>query len=753
MVPCPTEHDDDLCGCQTRPIRVSAALMNSSSASSSMSMPPPLMLREFGHVAAVLAASHCQHAVLTGSCALNVYLPRAYAIDVNDVDFFLHYDSDDSSNADVIRDATIRRFLADVRTHFNTTAAKHGFDTSRLELRVGSFWHSGVMTYQLSYGAVHFADITTVPYRRAAAIQRVFPRTVTTVVLPSGCASPPLHVSVASLDELLHRVVSTIQCCRTLDGFNGISSSVNAWRIAKDGKRLQRIYDLFRRRLVTVMPQPWLMDAATPYLHTVPIDKAACLPVFGRPVHTEILAAFRDALTRVSGVFGVMENRLDGFATRVRRCTADATFLQKHAASKERSRRRQDDALLRTRNRLKVVNEQARAACKSAFETIDDLRLTVLMAQKETERMYSQIIKHTRDIDETVTAAVCCTGTDVTLTSFCTNFTSIAAAVSDAQLLPFSLFSGKTCGLPMQRPPGALATDVMGETYADSLRVLFANTMVATLVVTMEMLQRSRAAESATADATEHDSDTSDTDASCHSTSSGSSIRSGFGLGSGLGSGSGSSLSLDTGDLNPDTRCHATSRRSSKQSSKQSCYVIEPGWKDTGEMLGQLALHVRSLRLDSTRRAVPIISKAGQLSIRIMEIEDSDGEAQGVHRHPRASKRDASNGVLYTKGSSGVKSKSTLLCAEGMDLPLRDSEKDAVFAMCDSFITVLTTPLLAHACAIGGSVRKVAASAESLRSVMASLRKPETSAVYQKLIASKATAQLLRRLTRDGFVQ
>ena len=623
-------------------------------------------------MAVVIAASRCKHAVLTGSCALNLYMPPSYAIDTQDIDFFMHYAEGD----DV--DGALRVFVADVASEFRSVAFRNKYDTTQLLLRVTELWHSGCTTYQLYYGHVHFADVTTVPYKRIVTLLRTFPRTVVTVVPPHGAASPPLHVAVASLEELLHRIVCTVKCVQTVDGFNGMAATINAWRIAKDGKRLQRFYDLFKRRLVAVVPQTWLMDTATPYTHSVPIDDAVCMPVFGRSLYTQVSDAFRVALTNASACFATMESRLIGFGARVSSCSRDVTFLQTHAASKERSRKRLDNALMRTRTRLKKVNEEARTACRQASDAIDSLRMMVLVAQKDAERMHGQIVLHTAKLRDTVNAAVACTSTDVTLTSFENNFVSIAEAVADAELLPFSLFPKHGGGLlprcaPRNNAPAFIAH---GTVYANTMRKMFAHSMVSTIVVTMEMLARSRQSEVE------------------------------------VRVGPGSSASPPT----------------SSPSSSSPPFAIEPGWTDTGEMLGRIATHIRGLKLDDTRRAVPLVSKSGQFSVRILEVEDDGDEAE-----------------------HGLKSGDLLHSLTGTHVPITSVEHDAVFAMCDSFITVLTTPLLAHACAIGTAVRQACKATDDLHAAVIQLRKPSPT-TYEKLAATNVVAQSLRRVSKNGFV-
>lgn len=621
-------------------------------------------------MATVIAASQCKDVVLTGSCALNAYLPVEYAFDIQDIDLFLHYDDERD------RDDLLREFVTNLDRQYKVISTNRKYGHATVALRVSNFWHSGAMTYQLTYGTVHFADVTAVPYGRIGVLFSRFPRTVVDVVLPNDEAGPPITLAIASLEELLHRIVCTIRCSKTLDGFTGISASVNAWRIAKDGKRLRRFYDLFKRRLVTMVPRTWTMDACTPFVHGVPIDDDSLLPLFGRSAHTMLHASFADAFATMTAAFSGMQTRLDGMAARVDTCITNSTFVMHHVASRQRSKRRVDDALLRTRSRLKKVNDDAKQTCKEASETIDALRMLVLMTQKDADKAYSQLSTHVAQLHDTVVAAVQCTGTDLTLTSFATNFTSVSEAVAEANLLPFSLFSKKTCGLPAPIPINSTeglaimntyAASGASGTHADALRQLFARSMLATFMVTLEMLARSRVPESA-----------------------------------------------------------------HKHAASPSCAVIEPGWKDTGDMLSELAVNIRSMKLGSTKRVVPLISKTGQLSVRVLE--ESCGD----------------------EGDCGAKSPSSYSPAINYDvlaLPLASTEKDAVFAMCDSFITVLTTPLLAHACAIGASVRTIGASTHGIREAFAQLKKPSSSQTYQRLAATNTMAVKLRKLAVEGFVQ
>ena len=648
-----------------------------------MCQPPPLLIREFAHAATVIAASHSRHVVLTGSCALNLYLPPAYAIDTQDIDLFLHYlsDGDDSTSH---RDALLQELLDDMSRQFHGIAARFKYTTTVMKLHVGNLWHSGAMTYQLSYGGVHFADITAVPYHRLDLLCHTFPRTSAEVKLPNDDTAPVLYIAVASLEELLHRIVCTLTCKRTLDGFNGISAATNAWRIAKDAKRLQRVYELFNARQLCIAPQRWNMEATTPYRHSVPIDTATLLPVFGKSTFSAVHDAFNVSFAAMMNMFGNMNDRLNGQASRVGACVRNVVFMTKHAASKERSRKRLDDSITRTRARLKTVNNDAKRMCKNASETIDALRMMVLMAQKDAERCYGTLVTSVETAHSTLLAAVQCTGTDITLTSFAANFTSISTAVADAKLMPFCLFSHRTCGFPAPIPidtHAGLATlnaqAASGEhhTHADALRQLFARSLVATFVVILEMLSRSRMPRPL--------------------------------------------------PLKPTPSVDAV----------VDVGVIEPGWKDTGDMLSTLARHVRSLSLSSKQRVVPLISKSGQLSIRVLE--EAEVEA---------------NFSVREKAETGIGNWNKA-DVDMLVLPLADNEKDVVFAMCDSFITVLTTPLLAHACAIGSAVRTSAAAVQGVREALANVKKPSSSSMYQKLTATSSVAQQLRKIASEGFVQ
>lgn len=630
-----------------------------------MCSPPPLLVREFAHMATVVAASQCKDVVLTGSCALNVYLPLEYAFDVGDIDLFLHYELDDDTH----REQLLHDFVGNLDRQYKAILASHKYAHAAVAIRVSNFWHSGAMTYQLSYGPVHFADVTAVPYSRIGSLFSRFPRTVVDVTLPNDEMGPPMTLAIASLEELLHRIVCTLRCSKTLDGFTGISASVNAWRIAKDGKRLRRFYDLYKRRLVSGTPRTWTMDTCTPFAHGVPIDDDGLLPLFGRTTHGAVHASFVDAFSDMSEIFAGIHRRLDGMTDRIQSCTVNSNFVEQHVAARQRSRRRLDDTLLRTRSRLKQVNDDAKGVCKEASETIDSLRMMVLLTQKDADKAYSQLSTHVAALHETVVAAVQCTGTELTLTSFAANFTSVSEAVAEADLLPFSLFSGRTCGLPAPIPidsteglarANAYAASAASGTHADALRQLFARSMLATFMVTLEMLSRSR------------------------------------------------------------RPCGPAAAAEGPR------VVIEPGWKDTGDMLSELARNIRVMKLGSTRRVVPLISKTGQLSVRVLEEMVADDDD--------------------FKSSSCID-------FDALALPLANTEKDAVFAMCDSFITVLTTPLLAHACAIGAAVRTIAGSTHCIREAFTQLKKPNSSLTYQRLAASNTTATKLRKLATTGFVQ
>jgi hypothetical protein len=195
--------------------------------------------------AAVLHAVAAVGGIVYGSTALNLYVPPQYEFHAQDVDAYIvatsagHFDT------------AIAQLVEHVRAGLRTRSGGiHCYVSTAFH-----FPHANV-TVTLAVNGAHIADFTRQLWPNP--IRSLFPAEVVTV---TDTAVEAYALSVLSLDELKHRLVATVCSLPYADGAPALPPAHNAWRIGKDGMRLQRLLELEARGQVSAQPRELALNA------------------------------------------------------------------------------------------------------------------------------------------------------------------------------------------------------------------------------------------------------------------------------------------------------------------------------------------------------------------------------------------------------------------------------------------------------------------------------------------------------------
>ena len=199
---------------------------------------PQWRQRQLAHMATLHAAAHAPiELVLYGATALNVYVDPAFHFETHDLDFFCTADNQDAFNSALcVFVVTLQQSLTDVN---------EGSWDNRVSVRQSAYVHGKPTTAKVCIGNTHVADLTMHTASQRDAVQAKFPRE--TVSFKTSCFLE-FDVRVASLNELLHRMASTINNTPCVDGIfidalspDTATHIMQQQRVLKDSKRLDRL--------------------------------------------------------------------------------------------------------------------------------------------------------------------------------------------------------------------------------------------------------------------------------------------------------------------------------------------------------------------------------------------------------------------------------------------------------------------------------------------------------------------------------
>jgi hypothetical protein len=241
--------------------------------------------------AAVREAGACIR--LTGSAALNLYMPYEQCVPANDVDF-LACAKDVETSARLFFDVYVATFAAAIMSGvvptvtLSWTVHADGAGARTMHLRLNSM--------------LALVDVTFVPAAGHDAVLQLFPVETTTVVF--GRTAAPVQVDVAALDELLHRLQAACKGTATADG---LFTQFQIGRAQTCLSTLYRLRSLAQWDKISATPRPW--DFA--YLVSEPPDV--------RGAANGVVAAFRAAMVDMDSMAARIHERLDHMDARVTR--------------------------------------------------------------------------------------------------------------------------------------------------------------------------------------------------------------------------------------------------------------------------------------------------------------------------------------------------------------------------------------------------------------------------------------------------
>ena len=196
--------------------------------------------QQLAHMAALQAAAKTSaHLVLYGATAINMYLDPIFWIDTKDLDFFC--------TADTLDDfyVAVQAFETALATALLELPVLESEWDVRVNVRHSAYIHGRPTTVKMYVGNLHVADVSMHSVDQVRSVERQFPREVARVL--TSCFAP-FNLQVASLNELLHRMASTIANRPCVDGFfiDALSSDdathlAQQQRVLKDSLRLDRL--------------------------------------------------------------------------------------------------------------------------------------------------------------------------------------------------------------------------------------------------------------------------------------------------------------------------------------------------------------------------------------------------------------------------------------------------------------------------------------------------------------------------------
>ncbi len=177
---------------------------------------------------------------LTGSCALNLYIPLEYTLEPSDVDFLVVVDTSalppQSVRAAMI--ATAERAVRRVNEIMTRALLSSHAAGPWVTFRNHNHCNTSAFTCNLFCLNAKVGDLTFIELAQDLKVSAAYPRMCVPVVV--GTTS--MMMCVCSSDELLYRIRCTVYNTGTADGLT--PGEDNQWRIVKDYKRLA-LFDTF----------------------------------------------------------------------------------------------------------------------------------------------------------------------------------------------------------------------------------------------------------------------------------------------------------------------------------------------------------------------------------------------------------------------------------------------------------------------------------------------------------------------------
>lgn len=178
---------------------------------------------------------------LTGSCALNLYIPPEHALDPSDIDFLVVVDTSHIPLHSVhpamvsVAERAVRRVNDIMSRVLSYPSSPMGPWISH---RLVYHCNTSAFTCNLFCMGTKVGDLTLIELADDNKVSSLFPRLVVPVMI--GTTSMPM--SVCSSEELLYRIRCTLYNTGTADGL--LPGEDNQWRVVKDFKRLS-LFDTF----------------------------------------------------------------------------------------------------------------------------------------------------------------------------------------------------------------------------------------------------------------------------------------------------------------------------------------------------------------------------------------------------------------------------------------------------------------------------------------------------------------------------
>lgn len=643
-----------------------------------MGYPSAASIQHAGLVAALqLAALSPDTVRVIGSRALNRYLPPAFYFAPSDCDLVLACPADDVEKTfQALFYAFQHQFTAVLRA------------SSGLPLHIPHFssffvFLAGFPSYHISIGAHHILDISFIP--PSPSTERLAER-----FPPQRCKvihnkdSSAFYVMVASREELLHRISSTILSRATLDGIVPPDSRTNAWRIVKDQRRLERIRHCAKQGLLFTQPAPWVLTPdplpnnpsmfsstdgpcmpnlpetfplassiatfASSLMASMDLHETTCLTTLAaHATRLDVLETKAIALqsSQAEAVrSAAAKTNADGRAalllfaqaskkhmTNFKRLAFKAVQESEHRASLLVSYYRA--AFETCRDKWHEVDRQSRDLFRRAAESMKTARLELLRSYAEHSKTRKITLLSLDPLQECLRQMSKQCITNAAMDDFRPEFMEVGRAVCAAGIAPFCYFPVVTGGLPFEslsriRTPNAVTR-------------AFSYNLLAAFMVTMEMI--------------------------------------------------GATRSVARGNM---TRTPTVVRLDSS---------------DSGKTLGRLAEAIADRKLPPDRYAMMYMTADGNVGLTECELEsksDSDTDSDSGPTSITAAETSVKMPVVvdhevFDTDEIEVSQRSVydatthpLHQSHLLKLPLDAHEMRGVLAMFDSFITVLATPFLAR---------------------------------------------------------
>ncbi len=309
----------------------SAILSANSTTTSRVPLPSTIARRAKAALLHVLATVAGERAVLYGSAALNLYLPRRHWFPESDLDFFIVVDEPDEFGKLVETACTslnkhLRVVFNDASLTVNWYLLSHGPDD---------------ITMSVSVNGNKIADLTRQFSHKACRLTAFFPRKQAMALVSTD--SPAFSFWTISLFEALHRMATTVSCTPCLDGSPTLSYQANSSRIAKDNERLLKLAELQSLGVLSDIPSVVTFDTIAPQqgcdtetgcVPVVQTDGDVVLPVFStlyikrRPVVTLDLCVSQNSVAPDVIRPAVDAQRLQSCMTRVSELRAVVNSLR-----------------------------------------------------------------------------------------------------------------------------------------------------------------------------------------------------------------------------------------------------------------------------------------------------------------------------------------------------------------------------------------------------------------------------------------